>query len=132
MDELKDKILEIFPNSYVSVRNMKGLSDDYWTVHFTIGMPNEWSNGIPQNDPCIQTIFIWKDLMVESSSRHFTIASDNPMFAFGSCSNGWRNFKAKDYDHACNRIVAYFKQLKQRLIEAKPKWSDAELLTTKV
>jgi hypothetical protein len=125
MKTLKDKITDVFPESYVQVSIKRFVGEPTVYILFLLGKDKtEWSNGIYDNDDAIQTILIDnvdengnpKGILDVHSSRagRITIASTNRYLAFENVKVGWRDFKG-DEKQVVNRIVKYFEKLKKTI-----------------
>lgn len=137
-DTLTSEITKIFPESGVSCKYTKFLSDGSIDLNFTFGKDSsEYSNGIINNDDFLNRINIrlvagntWK---VESSSAASFSRKPNKelpsekYLAFGRVKTGWRNFSTYDEKVVIKRIVEFYKKVKGLLIENKHQLTDVTL-----
>lgn len=123
---LKGSVKALFPKSLVEVTYNHRLGKDI-SLTVALGNEGEWTNGIIQNDPLLQTVFFeavhpeeYTDdgglpslMRAENSRGSLKVApAQGSRFAFDVIKLGWKN-KTDNPQNILKYVVNYFRKTKQ-------------------
>jgi hypothetical protein len=132
--ELQNKILNAFykqfPNSNAYIAR-HAVGEGFY-ISFRLGKPNEWPNGIAQNDPLSAIMHYWADedtITVESS----LFCKPKHPSHYGS-TFAFRKVTIKQPSNNLDKLEKFFTKLHLKIFELKDEWrpNDATLIASKL
>ena len=107
-DTIKQAWLEVFSNSHASSRTIMGST----CVALYLQKPEEWANGISNNDPLVYKLWIEGDNVRESDLHVYTRPEKGSNLVYKSV--GMRRQTIKQADH--DKLVRRFKKVRDFVI----------------
>jgi len=99
-EAIKQAWMEVFPNSYAASKTVMGST----CIRLYIQNPDQWSNGISDNDPLTYRVWIEGDNVRESDLHILTRPPEGKNLVYGSAKMRKQTIKSADYDKMVKRF----------------------------
>jgi hypothetical protein len=117
LNSIKDNILTLFPDSYVSVGHSRRMAHSGHII-FALGKDkSEWENGYIDNDPAHHKFYLWLEdekieVKLQVGGGLYVKPAEGSYMALDRVKCNWRNMKIANHGAIIKNVTAYFANLK--------------------